>query len=263
MSKLDDVLEHHGVKGMKWGERKISRADSKFERKSQAAGTTFKIYNKGVPEANKKIAAINDKPQYKDQDFTRDSPARQKYYNEVQKAFIDSLEDAAASLGTNASGTRKYGILEHPDGSWDVVTKEVKHAAGDETIPMDLVRDANGLITEVKLADELQHYGVKGMHWGVRRSEAQLHEPSSDFTKSREKKAIAKTSGTKALSNEELKLVIERMNLERQYSTLNPSPGKAAQKFLSDLLSGAGKQQATKIVNDQAAKQIAKVLSSK
>jgi len=112
-----------------------------------------------------------------------------------------------------------------------------------------------------QLDDVLEHFGIKGMKWGVRRSDAELAAPSSDFVKSREKKSVAKTSGTKALSNEELQLVITRMNLERQFSSLNPTPGKAATKFVSDLLLNVGKQQATRAANDFASKQIAAAMA--
>ena len=80
--------------------------------------------------------------------------------------------------------------------------------------------------------DFLAHYGVKGMKWGVRRSEGSSGSSSKppaseDFQKVTGHKQTIKSGGTKALSNRELQEVVTRMNLEEQYSTLK---GKEAQR---------------------------------
>jgi len=78
------------------------------------------------------------------------------------------------------------------------------------------------------LAGVLEHYGVKGMKWGVRRSDAELAKASSEpkAPTSADSKAASAAqakinkSGTQSLSNQELQGLITRMNLERQYSTM-------------------------------------------
>lgn len=85
----------------------------------------------------------------------------------------------------------------------------------------------------------LAHYGVKGMKWGKRKADpSSLAPPSEDHTRVVGQRAIAKTSGTRALSNKELQDVISRMNLERQYSQLNPknNPVKKGQDFAKEAL---------------------------
>lgn len=80
-----------------------------------------------------------------------------------------------------------------------------------------------------KVEDFFAHYGVKGMKWGVRRSDAQLSkargksEMSEDAEKAANARIKAKTSGTSSLSNKEMQTLVNRMNLEQQYSRLNPS----------------------------------------
>lgn len=69
----------------------------------------------------------------------------------------------------------------------------------------------------------LQHYGVKGMRWGVRRTQEQLDSDSSDAsTKKSVQSKVAKNYGSiDVLSNQELQALVTRMNLEQQYSRLS------------------------------------------
>lgn len=74
--------------------------------------------------------------------------------------------------------------------------------------------------------NELIHFGVLGMKWGVRRSsgsnvtkgERLRTTASEDYKKSRElrKKKLS------SLSNSELKSLNERLQLEQNYKNLNP-----------------------------------------
>ena len=84
--------------------------------------------------------------------------------------------------------------------------------------------------------NSLTHYGIKGMKWGVRRTPAQLghkissklrrNKKSSDEPKAEETKkapAAKKTSTTKKakdMTDEELRQAINRLQMERQYETL-------------------------------------------
>jgi 2'-5' RNA ligase len=82
----------------------------------------------------------------------------------------------------------------------------------------------------------LQHYGVKGMRWGVRRSDAPSSRGTSTprptlsedaKTANRLHDKIA-TKGTGSLSNQEMRQFLERMDLERRYSqTMSSPPGKS------------------------------------
>lgn len=83
----------------------------------------------------------------------------------------------------------------------------------------------------------LTHYGVKGMKWGVRRSDEQLARTQSsprpqlseDAQNVNRLHAKIATKGTGSLSNQEMRQFLERMNLERQYSQMMSSPpGKSA-----------------------------------
>jgi hypothetical protein len=253
---VGDILAHHGVKGMKWGVRKdaghegeqaktskIAKLDKKFERNANSTRLAINTYNKaGRKYADEDIDRINSKPQYKGKDFSKDSPLRQKYYAEHQRAFVNQLEKQVSSMGTNASGTQKYTIHEKPDGSWDIVNVAVKH--DDEVVNVKVHYDSNGMITGVEMPDGimaqsgfdveafLAHHGVLGMKWGVRKgsSSSEPSHASSDHVQSEAVKSKLDAHGVKALSNQELRQLNERMNLEQQYKNLN---GQKPSKFES------------------------------
>lgn len=130
--------------------------------------------------------------------------------------------------------------------------------------------------TDMAMSDKtdafFEHFGVKGMHWGTRKDKDSVpagetravqkkpgtkvatsggkqlpaHEDAVKAALARQK---AKSSTTDSLSNAELQALVTRMNLEQQLSKLSSgrvSPGK---KFVTDLLTNAAKQEATKFAN--------------
>lgn len=71
----------------------------------------------------------------------------------------------------------------------------------------------------------LEHYGVKGMKWGVIRDRGvdavkTAYKPSNDAVRAQKYMTRAKLGGVRNLDNREMQLVINRMNLERQYKEL-------------------------------------------
>lgn len=102
----------------------------------------------------------------------------------------------------------------------------------------------------MKTLDEaLAHFGVKGMKWGVRRSKSQLSSHSEDALKALESKRVASSSGTHALSNQDLQHLVKRMQLEKQFADLGGQQKKSGRKFVSTLLGNVGNQQANRVAN--------------
>lgn len=81
--------------------------------------------------------------------------------------------------------------------------------------------------------DILEHFGIKGMRWGVRR--ARGSRKSEDYKESRRLKKKAKVK-TKALSNAELKKLNERLQLEQNYTNLKNQKYNRGMKVARDVL---------------------------
>lgn len=97
----------------------------------------------------------------------------------------------------------------------------------------------------------IEHFGVKGMRWGKRKKVSGGKE-TADSKNVSSSLAKIKSGGTKALSNVELKAVVERMNLEQQYSKLatHTTTILAGRKFGAEVLREVGKDSAKKVVGD-------------
>ena len=103
--------------------------------------------------------------------------------------------------------------------------------------------------------NELMHYGVPGMKWGVRRTPAQLGRKKTSSSKSlfgkkkpkpkaksesSKKETAPKPKTVKEMSDDELNAAIRRMQLEQTYASLSPqkvSTGKAvAKRILNNIV---------------------------
>lgn len=94
---------------------------------------------------------------------------------------------------------------------------------------------------------ELYHHGVKGQKWGVRRSPEQLGHRTKKQTNrysdmSDDVKAVSELRKKKPyqMSNAELRKLNERIQLEQQYSNLNPSTVNKGLKAVNKTLAVLG-----------------------
>lgn len=88
--------------------------------------------------------------------------------------------------------------------------------------------------------DELQHHGIKGQKWGVRRfqnADGSLTTAGKQRASATKKRTDAKNQGT--LTNAQLKQKIERLQLEKQLRELTNAEVNSgrvyAQKILKDV----------------------------
>lgn len=107
------------------------------------------------------------------------------------------------------------------------------------------------MLTAEQRAEQLviQHFGVKGMKWGVRKddkggSSKKTKEVSSDAAEADAARVKAKKQGPQSLSNKEMQSLVNRMNLEQQYSKLaaqNPKAMMSGANFAKKLVADTAK----------------------
>ena len=118
--------------------------------------------------------------------------------------------------------------------------------------------------------DELYHYGIKGMKWGVKRTAEQLGHTvksvksvyDSHKAKKRAKKEAAKAkkrskiTNPKKLTTEELNARIKRLQLEKDYNDLvkDTNRTRKGKNFVMDILESSGKNLFTQVANHYGAK---------
>ena len=108
----------------------------------------------------------------------------------------------------------------------------------------------------------LEHFGVKGMRWGVRKKQEPVSTGvaktpmSSDAALTSKIRTKARTSGMSSLSNEELFALNQRLQLERQYSSLTALPAtKSGMNKVQDVVKVAGAVNSViKLVNSPVGK---------
>lgn len=85
--------------------------------------------------------------------------------------------------------------------------------------------------------NELYHYGVKGMRWGVRKK-----RESSSARNARIDKELS------SMTDEELRIRNNRLNMERQYKMYNTPDQSKAQKLVKEVIGNPAKQVAAVLV---------------
>jgi hypothetical protein len=85
---------------------------------------------------------------------------------------------------------------------------------------------------------DIKHFGVLGMKWGIRKRRSSGPDTSSEDHKT--SRAI-KSKKISEMSNEELKKLTTRLQLERQLKDLSAKEVSTGQKFVSEALSAHAK----------------------
>lgn len=173
-------------------------------------------------------------------DDVKDNIAKNSWFNFVanwvsadtpyNKHFFDKLKGMGfdALIDSNDVG----GLAETP---LRVLNGSIFSIAGADALPATAIKAAQEAILALKhamafflggeskdmtLENALAHHGVKGMKWGVRRSDDQLRRARGDISEDYLLSRKHKKTPVRALSNSQLKALNERLQLERNNNDL-------------------------------------------
>jgi hypothetical protein len=240
MDTVDEFLEHHGVRGQKWGIR--------HEPSKTGSSKTSSIQIDEKPWSN-----------YKESDYT---PAQwhnacliHTHGSGIPKVkTLCKLPVKTPSGVVNRHGVfAAAGVLAGSRGGVNASINQKRKAANQLTrIYKQMGHEVPGSLTKVSaplylhkagplrwsnfetVEEFISHYGVRGMKWGIRHPEPRSGR-SKSFKRTQYKKAPSR------LSDEELHRRIKRMDLEKRYSELSTPQKSAGKKYAHDLLQNSGK----------------------
>lgn len=86
------------------------------------------------------------------------------------------------------------------------------------------------------MTNTLYHHGIPGMHWGVRKGSSSSSSADHRTAQSLKGKRI------EDMSNEELKILSSRLQLEKQYREARRQDSSPGRKFVAELMVTAGKE---------------------
>jgi 2'-5' RNA ligase len=220
-------IQHYGVKGMKWGirketdaqtylrigdtpqDRKDARRDARWMKKNHGVDITAgqymaksdrKIFGAAKKTLKPEVKALNKSPEFSGKENRKqlkdpNSALASRYDKAHTELFAKHMQAAVEKHGkTSPSGKWEEKVRVGKDGSWYVGIKKtgqpVRHAAMsdmDYEFFVQPLRDADRLIVDYQmleivedasmaqtseLGEEfLEHFGVKGMKWGVRKAQ--------------------------------------------------------------------------------------------
>lgn len=171
-----EVIEHHGVLGQKWGIRRYQNADGSL---TQAGRKHLQqVEKKDVKWANKNYDKITSKA-YKQSQKELSQYDRMLQANMIRgKSYINSHNQKMAELMNT-----KVSDLSSPSGrAVKFVAKRgemgVHMALADKNYDMSKLKNGvwnDGRVAykknSVNVSSDISHHGVKGMHWGIRKSD--------------------------------------------------------------------------------------------
>ena len=94
----------------------------------------------------------------------------------------------------------------------------------------------------------LFHWGIPGMKWGVRRRQSNTTITGKPHSSDHTTAISLKKKHLSEMSNDELKKLTTRMQLEKQYKDLSKADISSGQKIVGEIIGNAGKQLASKYV---------------
>jgi hypothetical protein len=179
-------------------------------------------------------------------------------YNTAQQ-FPEWIPHLTMGIPDNPA---KKDLRDYPGTSWVNFDRIALWTGDSEGVEFPLKENERLMMSTARGEAFLQHHGIKGMKWGIRRASNNSMDGHSEDAKrvaeSKQKLKTAKT--THVLSTNELRDLVNRMNLEQQYAALaskEPTKIGKGQKYLKGALTvGRTANDVLTFVNSPAGKMI-------
>jgi 2'-5' RNA ligase len=160
----------------------------------------------------------------------------------------------------------KPDLRDYPGTPWVNFDKIALWTGDSEGVEFPLKPDEGLAMSAARGQAFIQHHGIKGMKWGVRRASNNATEGHSEdaMRVAAAKQKLKKAKTTNVLTTKELQHLVTRMNLEQQFATLaakQPTRLGKGQKFLKNTLTvGKTVNDVVSFVNSPAGKLIRELL---
>lgn len=236
---VEEFFAHHGVKGMHWGvhrragstssnpagaNKRLSNALKKLEARKQYHDSQYKTYAAALKEHNKN--GVQSQAMRDAYGHHIDHPVyfQQRHGKSLREAHATLADQLEITAGRHALHSDK---LQKKIDKIKAKQNKVSHGLEVDDVEDFLKHLEDEEISEEKISDFLAHFGVKGMHWGVRRDQsraagvharAAIEGLSNDPTKKQARVKVKNAGGLHKISDKQLKEMLNRMDMERRYT---------------------------------------------
>ena len=273
---MSNYIKHHGIKGQKWGVRRFQKKDGSLtaEGKKRYNDDEYDEEREALEKENARRAGIKYVRKTKKEREAEDAE-NEKIFNarlEKDTAAQKRTEDRMKEIDKKLQS--KYDL-----SSMDDLDKYYKEYDEEWFRILDEERKKEGLTHWAVYSEELYHHGIKGQKWGVRRfqnadgsltAEGKQRYSYDDFKSAKANidkaneivksgKSVSETVGKKAqdvfnkqynkqiqksiseMSDKELREVVNRLNMEEQYTRMMQSRApKLGKNKVDEILDYAG-----------------------
>ena len=241
---VDEFLEHYGVLGMKWGIRKdrprLTKAQ-KIERKKHEEHAKAKALIEELGLTGE-VESLLDGQDIEVEDFLKSDPDPKNIEVPVSKddeVYDYGLTGAGSEYGDYThyppdgktmvsyrkydTGEKTYFVVKDPDGLYDEGPDIWLNIDGVAIPSQDLIAyggDGKPMKHAEELEDFLEHYGVLGMKWGVRKDRKGHYKESIKSLEPYDDEQISKKFDTQLGDFDG----VQKLFLEGRIAKLNKDP---------------------------------------
>lgn len=248
-------LYHYGIKGQRWGVRRFQKKNGSLtpagkkrqkEKWSEDATEASKIGKKSVKAmSNAELKRLNERTRL-EQEYSRLNPSN-------RKKALAAVTATAATMGTllNLYNNSDKIIAKGKP----IVSKLLGPAARKAKDAM-----AIGMWSDIH-SDELYHYGVKGMKWGIKKNRGNSSKRQNKLAKKRDdlvnetvREANRYFTASKSFNNSKTYSAAERAKYAKQYRDAGKEYLEANKKLMNADLSTVSKKELSDIYYKAARK---------